>query len=33
MGQNFENSYFIGIYLWTKVTDHTLKSDPLCVYT
>jgi hypothetical protein len=26
MEQNFENSYSIGIFLYTRVTNHTLKS-------
>jgi hypothetical protein len=32
IGQSFEDTYLIGIFLWTKITDHTLKSDLPCVY-
>jgi len=32
MGQDFENSYLIEIFLRTRVIDHTLKFDPPCVY-
>jgi hypothetical protein len=30
--QNFENFYFIKIFLQTRMTNNTLKSDPPCVY-
>jgi hypothetical protein len=30
MGQNFVNSYSIRIFLWIRVTNYTLKSDPSC---
>jgi hypothetical protein len=32
MGQNFANSYSIEIFLRTRVIDHNLEFDPLCVY-
>jgi len=32
IGQSFEDTYLIGIFLWIKITDHTLKSDLPCVY-